>query len=582
MKWKSDEFKIAINMAGAVSAGAYTAGVLDFLMEALEEWQKAKDALRAYLAEPQSASAAPPLVPLHDITIEAFSGASAGGMCAAIASVMVQQEFAHIRTAQETNTNNTFYEAWVNQIDIRELLKTQDVDDGQPLLSLLDSTIVDTIAKTALQPAAPKPQPYVSQSLTLLLALTNVRGTPYLLYDDPSPTVDEFIAYYGDKLRFETTQAGAAPTSSAAKPLPSGAPGAGAWPLLQEAAKATGAFPLFLAPRILTRDTADYATPPWTTPCNAPAPGPIPPAFPVPPPATIETLNVDAGITNNNPFQLAHDFLAGQNPRAHDCRNPRPPLEANCAVITVAPFPATDEFDPKYNPAFNAGIWRMLGRLVTVLVAQSRFLGESLEALTSAPSFSRFVVAPSDPEQAGASPLQCSLLGAFGGFFERGFRAHDFLLGRRNCQRFLSTHFCLPAENPVISAGLNNAGLYSGAIANTFRLPPPNPKLAAPDYIWLPIIPCVGTAHEEVPAPRPAQIAASALDEIVGLIVSRLKGVKSGLLEGAPWLLKTLLSVALSWPVDRAVKSKLRSALSDALCPNVAGQQSSDCSPKGS
>jgi len=31
-------------MAGAVSAGAYTAGVMDYLIEALQEWQRRKDA----------------------------------------------------------------------------------------------------------------------------------------------------------------------------------------------------------------------------------------------------------------------------------------------------------------------------------------------------------------------------------------------------------------------------------------------------------------------------------------------------------------------------------------------------------
>src|ERR1039458_9630649 len=35
-------FKIAINMAGAISAGAYTAGVLDFMTEALDAWYRAK------------------------------------------------------------------------------------------------------------------------------------------------------------------------------------------------------------------------------------------------------------------------------------------------------------------------------------------------------------------------------------------------------------------------------------------------------------------------------------------------------------------------------------------------------------
>lgn len=35
-------FEIAIMMAGAVSAGAYTAGVMDFLVEALDAWNTAK------------------------------------------------------------------------------------------------------------------------------------------------------------------------------------------------------------------------------------------------------------------------------------------------------------------------------------------------------------------------------------------------------------------------------------------------------------------------------------------------------------------------------------------------------------
>jgi hypothetical protein len=111
-------------MAGAVSAGAYTAGVLDFLMEALEELQKAKDVFRIHLSSP---SAGLPVftnpVPLHEVSIKAFSGASAGGMCAAIASVMVQGSFDHITDPNATNTKNTFYEAWVNQIDISKLLK---------------------------------------------------------------------------------------------------------------------------------------------------------------------------------------------------------------------------------------------------------------------------------------------------------------------------------------------------------------------------------------------------------------------------------------------------------------------------
>jgi hypothetical protein len=572
MTWRDNEFKIGINMAGAVSAGAYTAGVLDFLMEALEQWQLQKEALRRYLSDP--VGPVPLLVPLHDVTIEVFAGASAGGMCAAIASVMVQQDFVHIRTAEETGTNNTFYEAWVNQIAINELLKTRDVDNGGPLVSLLDSTIIDTIAKGALTPTATTPRSYISEHLTLLLAITNVRGTPYQLYSDPAPTIEEFIAYYGDRLQFETTQGTAAPVAVHAKPLPAGAPDTGGWPLLQQAAKATGAFPLFLAPRPLTRDTKDYETPPWATGCTVTY---TPPAFPTPPPNTIETLNVDAGLTNNNPFQLAHDYLASQNPKANECHNPTPALEANCAIITVAPFPASDTFNTNYQPSQCASIWRMLGKLLTVLVAQSRFLGESLAVLTSGAGFSRFVIAPASPAKAGTSTLQCGLLGAFGGFFARGFRAHDFLLGRRNCQKFLSTHFCLPTDNPTMKAGQQRAGALANAIALSCHVPPPNPALTPLGLTWLPLIPCVGTAQNEVPLPEPAQLAASDLDQIVDALVRRLKGIKVQLLAGAPLLLRMVAGVALAWPFVHSLKKQVRTTLADGLCPNVEGQQATDC-----
>ena len=39
---QSHTFHLGIAMAGAVSAGAYTAGVLDYLFETLERWEKEK------------------------------------------------------------------------------------------------------------------------------------------------------------------------------------------------------------------------------------------------------------------------------------------------------------------------------------------------------------------------------------------------------------------------------------------------------------------------------------------------------------------------------------------------------------
>src|SRR5262249_30863752 len=62
-------FEIGLVMAGAISAGAYRAGVMDFLLQALDEWEKAK-----------AEGDAPP----HQVKLKVMTGASAGAMTAAI------------------------------------------------------------------------------------------------------------------------------------------------------------------------------------------------------------------------------------------------------------------------------------------------------------------------------------------------------------------------------------------------------------------------------------------------------------------------------------------------------------------
>src|SRR5215469_5257983 len=82
----AEPFRIGINMAGAVSAGAYTAGVLDFLVEALDAWYAEREKWKD-----KDPSTWP--IPSHDVSLEVLSGASAGGMCAAISAVALQEEF---------------------------------------------------------------------------------------------------------------------------------------------------------------------------------------------------------------------------------------------------------------------------------------------------------------------------------------------------------------------------------------------------------------------------------------------------------------------------------------------------------
>jgi len=515
-------FRLGINMAGAVSAGAYTAGVLDFLTEALDEWYAAKDSGDA--------------VPSHDIQLDVFSGASAGGMCAAIASIMLQGEFEHIHDASQEGTTNRFYESWVNKIDIRELLQTRDLQPQAPVYSLLDCTIIDEIAKYALVPGAPKIRRYISPNLTLFLTLTNLIGIPYSLNDIGAGSLEESTLYHADRLRFETVRPGESTSIATAKPLPLGRPHEGAWALLAEAAKATGAFPIFLRPRQLKRDSADYAYPMWESiNRSATSDPPIRPDWSPEIGETINTINVDGGVIDNDPFDVAHDYLASLAPPRTDNQNPREPLKAERAVITVSPFPSQGQFSSKPVFAEEATLLSSLTRLISTFISQSRFFGESLAVITTGTS-SRFVIAPSDTALPPGTPaLQCASLGAFGGFFERSFRAHDFQLGRRNCQQFLRYHFALPAQNPIIASGLATLGPQSVDVLTRFRVKAPPDATSELDSDWVPLIPlCSEVVRTDVPEPPHGKITEDDLNEIVNLIDKRLRVLMPLLLRDVP------------------------------------------------
>jgi hypothetical protein len=507
-------FRLGINMAGAVSAGAYTAGVLDFLIEALDAWYDAR----------KNGG-----VPMHEVSLDVFSGASAGGMCAAIASALVQGEFEHVHYgAKPDQTSNLLYQSWVNDIDIRKLLETNDLVDGQPVYSLLDCSIIDHIADNAIKPGPPTNRTYISPSLTLFLTLTNLTGIPYSLSDEGG-SAEESTLYHADWLRFETILAGGKPIGATAKPLPVGKPGEAAWPLLKEAAKATGAFPIFLKARQLPRDRSEYDIPRWQSinPDANKGQAAVTPAWPPDMASTIQTVNVDGGVIDNDPFDLAHDYLATLEPRPKSelaNQNPRGAEEADRAVVTVSPFPVQIQFKQDATLQKDGTVTQVVGNMLPLFITQSRFFGESLALITKGTS-SRFVIAPSDATRPAQHALQGASLGAFGGFFERSFRQHDFQLGRRNCQQFLRRYFALPVDNPVIASGL------SPEARRNFRIPPPPDAPPSKETDWIPIIPLCGTLREnEERSPERKQISDESLTEIVDLIDSRLNRLLTHLL----------------------------------------------------
>ena len=151
-------FEIGLVLAGAVSAGAYTAGVLDYLTEALDAWEKAKASeIQEKGPDPKNWS-----IPGHKIRIRVLSGASAGSMCGAILAVASHWDFPHVNALnhEDVGADNPFFAAWVKGIDIIKLLGDSDLnkeEEPSRVVSILNSDPIIQIGQNALSYRCQKP-----------------------------------------------------------------------------------------------------------------------------------------------------------------------------------------------------------------------------------------------------------------------------------------------------------------------------------------------------------------------------------------------------------------------------------------
>ena len=497
MPENKDTFDIGLVMAGAISAGAYTAGVMDFLIEALDQWQLALDE-------------GTPDTPQHNVCIQVMSGASAGGMTAAMTAAAMGGDFAPVRNLPPSGSNtptNSLYKSWVQRIDMTHFLKTTDLEaDDANVVSALDSSELVSIAEDAVKitPTQPRRR-YISDSLAVMLTVTNLRGIPYgidLAAGKEEPTDEETTRFsyqmtnHADTVCFVVSAKD--PNDPASFWLNPADYTHDNWKILTDSALATGAFPLGLAPRELSKPVPAYAQKTWQVPIEGKQNNdgsiqcavdkPIDLAWNLTSDDTYPFISVDGGVLNNEPLELARKHLA----RATGGRNPRDPDKATAAVLMIDPFPSEEAFNPDYDPGKKNDLISVAGGLIGALKNQGRFKAEELLLAQDDNVYSRFMIAPTrreSDEKLAKYPIASSALGGFGGFLSEDFRSHDFMLGRRNCQQFLKTWFGLPKAHPIFeingvwSAKMDD--LYSADMRDGHR----------------PLIPLVGTAHDPVPVP---------------------------------------------------------------------------------
>jgi len=504
-------FEIGLVMAGSISAGAYTAGVIDFLIQALDQWEQAK-------------GGSDPDCPRHNLSLKVMAGASGGGITAAIAAAQLGQAFSPVTGLPATGpVNNKFFESWVERIDIAGLLGTRDLDaDPQAdVHAVLDSTVLDQIAASAFDfPAGSPPatRKYLANPLHVLVTLTNLRGVPYRIHFQGERNHLPQLLMHGDYMRFAVGDETAG-LEREVRRLPPGRFDDPNWKMLGAAALATGAFPVGLAPHRLSRLATEYADRKWLVLEPVEEDGritrcgdfePIPPEFPDEirnnPGFQYDFLCVDGGAVDNEPLEQARRILEGD--RLFSSSESRGD-QADHALIAIAPFPDLGSYPVQEPPVGNPFLLDVIRKTIYGEIQQARFQPDQLKNLVDESVFNRFLIAPDRDPVPGAqiqSIIASASVGAFGGFLARAFRVHDFQLGRLNCQQFLQSAFVLPYDeannnkNPLFDAGWTEGARRRFRIVEgpDGQAPPPRTEASPGDKVFLPIIPLMGTATEPV------------------------------------------------------------------------------------
>lgn len=591
MSVSGKEFHLGLTMSGAISAGAYTAGVFDFLIQALDEWEKARDGGTT--------------VPDHRVGIKVMAGASAGSITAAIGALALL-DGAQAPGFHRDASGRAFhyhlpklYEAWVVKPAFQDeaaigldLLSLGDLDapidssvppgsfltsqdppiakasENARVASLLNVSILAKIAEEALNVSAPlvPPKAYIAETLHIYMTLTNLRGVPYKV---PFNGGDYHMITHGDRAHYAIVDAGGwekpgsesrfgqMDASRALAPswlLPVSAQSNQLkWRDFAVSALASSAFPVGLSPRIVGGKLSDYAGRNFPTPALVLNPGAINPEWPAawPQSASFDFTAADGGIIDNDPFEYAH--FAVKDGGNLEAPNESDPDKVERAVLMISPFPEAKPIRPSGEPRID--LISIVGALFPSLINQARFKPDALALAAKEDHASRYLIGPSRTKRVNGDDVDerygiaSGLLGGFGGFVARAFRDHDFQLGRRNCQRFLQTSFALPAENPLV-AQWKEAGLDIAKFAAVKN------KAESPTNYCL--IPLFGAAKEEVQAPLWPRISQVQFDNLQNRIADRFDYVAPKLLsQNIKGLLGFLIGLTLA-PVVRDIPGLIR------------------------
>lgn len=567
-------FDLGLVMAGAISAGAYSAGVIDFLLQALRAWE----AERGKEGKDE----------MHAVRLRVLAGASAGGMTGGMLLGALARNAAAVTEDPGPRCANPLFDAWVNRIDALHLLREDDLKlkEGLPV-SLLDSTVLEDIVADVLklpQPMPPRP-PWLAERFDLLYTVTNLHGVPYAIkFADGK---QHGLMQHSDYLQFGLRDDGPLTVKLTRDPdgvLNEEAVYTSPWyrlheahwlPLLSQTSLATGAFPVALAHRTLEhrmpREGANvFSLRRWdryrfwrdVTDADRKGPPPVPTEstrfyhrdridldlnWARTKPALYTFACSDGGVMNNEPFELVRQILARDRERWNEAYRQSQPDPASArtlspsswldnsghdtrqAMLLIDPFPGGEIENADYAPPDHLLATAM--QLFGALKNQARFKPQELMDAMSDNVYSRHVIAPTRDaageggKLAGDRAIACGSLGGFGGFIDRCLRAHDFFLGRQNCQSFLRKHFVLPADATLFSAAYRERCEAMGWTKPHKVVVDENGVRVEKSVMVLPVLPLVGDAAQELTQPVYPSVSRERVNEVMAAVERRYEAV---------------------------------------------------------
>ena len=455
---QNNDFHLGLTMAGAVSAGCYTSGVMDYLFEALNLWEKAKNGGVEGIDKS--------LVPQHNVIIDAMGGCSAGGMSTMISTLYALQ--GDIQPVKEIpddplSSQNILYNSWVHLDDGNEstFKKLWDTDDlEKDFISLFNSKVIDAIASKVLTQGngqtniedqiknhLPK---FISKDLEIILSHTLLSGislavdfkTEIARKLKTSPKHNTFEHYMVSHYKLNAGLAVNEDSYLWFNPYEK--------KYLDKiilSTIATGAFPLGLAYREFDNNQfsdeyiksvtkrviyGDFSEDNPDKDDNLELKGVN----------KFESLTVDGGAINNEPYREVGSILK----KFHVDGS----VYQNYGLIMIDPFPDNDDIKREYVKP--KGLLKVIPKIIQTLWNQSKVKRKEMLEQYDA-KFLKGVIYPvkykfRNEKNVGKDkfPLASASFNAFGGFLDVNFRVHDFFLGRNNARNFIRYFGSFPYE----------------------------------------------------------------------------------------------------------------------------------------